>query len=56
MIPLRYVESLRRPSLLVSAAKSGAEDYCRKTALRRTLGGDENQTPDRIWRIWWHWS
>jgi hypothetical protein len=45
MSPLNHVESLRRPSLLVSAAKSGAEHYCRKTALRRTLGGGRKSDP-----------
>lgn len=42
------LESLRRPRLLVRAARHGLSEYNRKRDLRRIAGFTENATPQRV--------
>lgn len=45
--PLSHFATLRRPRLMLRAARLGITDYRRERDLRRLLGPDAPQTPDR---------
>lgn len=45
--PKTLLNSLRRPSLLIRAARFGLTDYCRERDLRRLTRGTALPSPDR---------
>ena len=50
-IPQTFISSMRRPRLLVRAARLGLQDYNRKRSLRRLFPGDAIPGPGQAFHI-----